>query len=39
MVLFATKNKFKKYQKSKHRMVGKENRYILPKVGVFGLSF
>ncbi len=39
MVLFATKNKFKKYQKLKHRLVGLEQRYILPKVGVFGLKF
>jgi len=39
MVLFATKNKFKKYQKVKHRLKGKEQRYILPKVGVFGLKF
>jgi large subunit ribosomal protein L16 len=39
MILFANKNKFKKYQKLKHRMLGKEQRYILPKVGVFGLKF
>jgi large subunit ribosomal protein L16 len=39
MILFANKNKFKKYQKLKHRMIGKEQRYILPKVGVFGLKF
>lgn len=39
MILFANKNKFKKYQKLKHRLIGKENRYIIPKVGVFGLKF
>lgn len=39
MILFATKNKFKKYQKLKHRLVGIEQRYILPKVGGFGLKF
>jgi large subunit ribosomal protein L16 len=39
MILFATKNKFKKYQKSKDRLIGIDQRYILPKVGVFGLKF
>jgi large subunit ribosomal protein L16 len=39
MILFGVKNKFKKYQKLKHRMKGNEQRYILPKVGVFGLKF
>lgn len=39
MIIFGTKNKFKKYQKAKHRLLGIEHRYILPKVGVFGLKF
>lgn len=39
MIIFATKNKFKKYQKSKRRLSGIDQRYILPKVGVFGLKF
>ncbi len=39
MILFGTKNKYKKYQKSKHRFKGIDQRYILPKVGVYGLKF
>lgn len=38
MILFATKNKFKKYHKSKRRLKGVDQRYILPKIGVFGLK-
>lgn len=38
MILFATKNKYKKYHKAKDRLKGIDQRYFLPKVGVFGLK-
>lgn len=37
-MLFPRKTKFKRYQKLKYRLRGFDNRYILPKVGRFGLK-